>query len=71
MTALRQEMIHYIENMPEQDLEALRPVVLRLMPSPDTFVVETDLTDEERGIIAARYAECMADPEAFTELKAI
>ena len=55
----------------EASLEELRPVVLRFMPSPDAMIIETDLTEDERAIIAARYDECMADSTSFTELKTV
>ncbi|MCL2111559.1 MAG: hypothetical protein FWH32_04850 [Clostridiales bacterium] len=64
MTALRQEVIDYIKDIPEPELEALRPV-LRLLASPDRLVIETDLTDEEKAIIDAGRIEWETNPQSF------
>ena len=69
MTALRQEMIHYMEDMPEPKLEALRPVVLELLAAPERAVFIADVTDEEKAMIAADYEEFVNNPQNFTELK--
>ena len=68
MTALRQEMLRYIEDMPEPELEALRPV-LRLLASPNRLFIETDLTEEEVAIIDAGYEEWKTNPQSFSKLK--
>ena len=67
MTAIRQEVLNYIEDIPDAELEALRPV-LRLLASPDRLIIETDLTDEEKAIIAAGRAEWEANPQSFKRL---
>ena len=64
MTALRQEMIDYIKEISEPELEALRPV-LRLLASSDRLIIETDLTDEEVAIIDEGYSEWKANPQSF------
>ena len=64
MTALQQEMMNYIEDIPESELEALRPM-LRLLASPNRMVIETDLTDEEVAIIDKGWEEWKANPESF------
>ena len=49
MSALRQEIQEYIDNIPDSKLEALRPILTLLVN--ETIVIETDLTDGERAII--------------------
>lgn len=50
MTAIRQEVLNYIDNIPDSKLEALKPILVVLVN--DTLTVETDLTEEEKEIIA-------------------
>jgi hypothetical protein len=49
-TALRKELHSFIDSIPEQKLHALKPLLSSLVEEP--FVIETDLTDEEKTIIA-------------------
>jgi len=66
MTALKQEMIRYIENMPDSELEALRPAMLRLLaPAPDLLIIETDLNDKEKATVETGRAEWKANPQSF------
>jgi hypothetical protein len=51
MSALRNEIALYIKGIPESKLKALKPL-LELMAQEEDFLVETDLTDEEREICA-------------------
>ena len=51
MSAIRKEVQSYIDTMPDNLLEALRPILTVL--ANDTVALETDLTDEERKIICA------------------
>ena len=67
MTALRQELMNYIEEIPETELEALRPM-LRLLAAPDRLVIETNLTDAEKAIIESGYAEWKANPQSFKRI---
>ena len=70
MTALKQEMVQYIEDMPEAEFETLRPALLRLLaPSSDRLIYETDLTNEELAIHDKRFAEWKANPASFTALE--
>ena len=50
MTAIRQEILDYINDIPDTKLEALKPILL-LLVDDETFVIETNLTDEEKIII--------------------
>ena len=51
MSALRKEMTIYVQSIPEKKLRLLQPL-LRSMAEEEDFVIETDLTDEEKAIIA-------------------
>ena len=55
MTALRKEVLNYINELPDSKLEALRPILTLLVD--ETVRIETDLTDEEKDIIAKGRAE--------------
>lgn len=55
MSALRQEVLDCIEQIPDQKLEALKPILILLMN--DEPIIETDLTDEEKEIIREGRAE--------------
>ena len=50
MSELRKEIHDYISILPESKLEALKPLLSVLVN--DIIVIETDLTDEEKEIIA-------------------
>lgn len=50
MTAIRKEVLNCIDNIPDNKLEALKPLLHILVN--DTFAVETDLTEEEKAIIS-------------------
>jgi hypothetical protein len=50
MSAIRKEIQDYIDSIPESKLEALKPLLSVLVN--DTIILETDLTDEEKAIIA-------------------
>ncbi len=58
MTAIRREILEYIDDIPDSKLEALRPILVLL--ADETVSIETNLTDEEKAIIAdgrKRYAD--------------
>ncbi len=50
MSEIRKEIQGYIDSLPDNQLAALKPI-LRLL-ADNSFTVETDLTEEERAIIA-------------------
>jgi len=49
MTAIRQEILSYIEDIPDNKLEALKPILTLLLD--DTIIIDTNLTDAEKDII--------------------
>ena len=49
MSKIRAEVHEYIDNLSDQKLSALKPILSLLMDEP--LVIETDLTDEEKEII--------------------
>lgn len=49
MSAIRKEILSYIDELPDSKLEAIKPILSILVN--DTFTVENDLTDEEKNII--------------------
>ena len=50
MTAIRREIMDYIDDIPDIKLEALRPILTLL--ADEIIVVETTLTNDEKGIIS-------------------
>ena len=50
MNKLRKEILGYIERIPDSNLEALKPV-LAILANKNT-TIETNLTDEEKAIVA-------------------
>jgi len=49
MSAIRQEILDYINNIPDSKLRALKPILTLL--ADETLVIDTDLTDEEKAIV--------------------
>lgn len=49
MTAIRKEIMEYIEFLPDSKLEALKPILCLL--TDDTITIETNLTEDEKNII--------------------
>jgi hypothetical protein len=70
MTAVRQEVLGYIDELPDAKLETLRPL-LKLLAEDGPLVIETDLTDEEKAHIAAGMKEYDEQPESFIPLEAV
>jgi hypothetical protein len=68
-TALRQELHAAIDTMPEKSLAALRPL-FSVLAGP-LYTIETDLTDEEKEIIAAGEQKYRESPESFVPLESI
>ncbi|GHV47189.1 hypothetical protein AGMMS49546_36550 [Spirochaetia bacterium] len=68
-TVLRQELHAFLDVMPEQNLAALKPLFTVL--SIDPVIIETDLTAEEKEIIAAGENDYREHPETFTRLQDI
>jgi len=66
-TMLQREMIGYIEDISDQELEALRPM-LRLLASPDRLIIDTNLTDEERAMVDADIEAFKENPQNFKRI---
>jgi len=49
MTAIRKEIMNYIDDIPDIKLEALRPILTLL--ADEIIIVETDLTNDEKLIV--------------------
>jgi len=50
MTAIRKEVLDYINDIPDNKLAALKPLLL-LLSDDNELIIETDLTDDEKTII--------------------
>jgi hypothetical protein len=68
-TTLRQEIHAYIDAMPDKNLQALRPL-FSVLAEPK-YVIETDLTDEERAIITEGDKHFKEHPEDFVPLETL
>jgi hypothetical protein len=66
---LRQEIHTYIDDITENKLLALKPLLFAL--ADDSIVIEKDLTDEERDIIIRGMADYDANPDSFVALSEI
>ena len=60
---VRQEIHAYIDDIPESKLMALKPLLSAL--ADEAIVIEYDLTEEERTMIAKGMAEYEANPDSF------
>jgi len=69
MTAIRQEVLDCINDLPDVKLEALRPL-LRLLIVDEPLIIETDLTEEEKNWIEEGRREYVANPQSFKPLRA-
>lgn len=49
MTQIREEVLSYINDIPDNKLEAIKPILALLLE--ETIIIETNLTDEEKSII--------------------
>lgn len=67
MSVIRKEIQEYIDIIPDSKLEALKPLLTVL--ADDSIVIETDLTDEEKAIIAEGREEYKKGP--FVPLSSI
>ncbi|MDR1015597.1 MAG: hypothetical protein LBL86_11580 [Coriobacteriales bacterium] len=70
MSPLRQEVLDYIDEIPDVKLEALRPL-LRMLVNDEAVVIETDLTNDERAIVLEGRKEYEERPETFVPLRAL
>lgn len=60
---VRQEIHTYIDDIPESKLIALKPLLFAL--ADEAIVIELDLTDEERSMIAKGLKEYETNPDSF------
>ena len=68
VTAIRQELKGYIDILPEASLTAVRPILRSYTEGAaddEPLIYETDLTAEERELIAAGMKEYEEHPENF------
>jgi len=65
-TSLRRELQAFIDIIPSKRLVALKPLLADLAESD--FVIETDLTDKEKKLIAEGRAEYERNPASFVTI---
>jgi hypothetical protein len=68
---LRKELHSFIDIMPEQNLSALRPLMVVLVGVEESPVIETDLTDEEHNLIEEGMQRYREDPSSFVTLESV
>jgi hypothetical protein len=64
---LKKEIHSFIDIIPYQRLQALKPLLADLARSD--FVIETNLTDEEHALIAEGMREYAENPSSFISLE--
>ena len=64
---IRQEIHNYIDDMPESKLIILRPLLYAL--ADESIVIEQNLTEEERFLVAQGMAAYESDPDGFISLQ--
>ena len=62
---IRRELKRYIDVIPENNLEIVRPM-LSFLAGNNPFVIETNLTAEEKTVVKAGRKERKEHPENFT-----
>jgi hypothetical protein len=72
-TAKRRELKRYIDEMPESNLEIVRPMLSFLAGNQanEPLVIEKNLTADEKAVIKAGRKERKERPESFTPWAAI
>ena len=73
-TAVRRELKRYIDVIPENNLEIVRPMLSFLAGKKviyEPFIIETSLTTEEKAVIKKGRKERKEHPENFTPWVAI
>jgi hypothetical protein len=68
--ALRKKIHSRIDTMTDRKLYALEPLIT-LLDETEPLIIETDLTDEERAIIAEGDRQFKEDPSSFVPLESI
>ena len=64
---IRQEIHNCIEDISESKLIVLKPLLFAL--AEESIVIENNLTDEERTLIAQGMAEYEKNPDSFISLE--
>jgi len=67
---IRKELKRYIDDIPEGNLEIVRPM-LSFLAGNQPLVIETNLTAKEKAIINAGRKERKEHPENFTPWTAV
>ena len=73
-TAVRRELKSYIDAIPENNLEIVRPMLSFLAgtyPANESIVIETNLTVKEKAVVRAGRKERKEHPENFVPWSAI
>jgi len=67
-TTIRRELKRYIDEIPDSNLEIVRPMLSFLAGNQanDPLVIETNLTADEKAVIKAGRKERKEHPENFT-----
>jgi len=65
--ALRRELHAFIDRIPPKRLTALKPLLADL--ADDDYVVETDLTEEERILLSEGVTEYENNPASFITIE--
>ena len=67
-TAIRRELKRYIDAIPENNLEIIRPMLSFLAGNQanEPLVIETNLTADEKAVVKAGRKERREHPENFT-----
>ncbi|GMO58264.1 MAG: hypothetical protein Ta2A_03690 [Treponemataceae bacterium] len=68
-TAVRQELHTFLDEIPDSNVYALKPLLSML--AGQSFTIETNLTEEEQAIIAAGDKQFKEHPETFVPLESI
>jgi hypothetical protein len=66
---VRQEIHAYIDDISENKLIALKPLLSAL--ADESIIIERDLTEEERNIIAKGMLEYESTPDSFIPIDKI
>jgi len=67
-TTVRRELKRYIDEIPESNLEILRPMLSFLAGNKanEPLIIETNLTADEKAVIKTGRKERKEHPESFT-----
>jgi len=66
---IRQEIHNYIDDISESKLVVLKPLLYAL--ADESIVIERNLTDDERSLIARGMVEYEDNPDSFIPLEKV